>query len=579
MTNFFFITKKFNFFIYLLRLFKNKEKIYFYDSYIIDDYRKLNQNNLSALSHEEEQYISFNAMKLTLKNNFKLINKIKKNNYIVDLAKSMNDKRIYLLFNSYLFPTFYDYYKIDEVKNFIKKKYKKNLTFVTLDSIQNTQVYKLFFLFLLIFKFLLKNINWSQIFKKNNVKIYDFMIQINNPLLYKQKKNILQSREDSQLIKILQKKNSVLLLESQWGSFSEETNSFIKKNKLDISSDTKIKINFYELISIVLPDLFSIFFLILRETLKLKVNFFLISYARVRLDLLRLRLFFKNTQAKNFISRDDFASIHILRTIILEKEKFNHIGISHSNFLHPYTTFLNYFKCYTKYFVTSSEFCRLFSNYYKVNQLVSTGSFYGYNIKKNIKNNLIKEKIIKKYGKNKNIILLLLSSIDNSSRFDKLEINYNNLKNIFKILDFDPKLIFVISPRNKINCSKFVKSLNCYSKYKNRIYINFKDFTSHQLMAHSKYIITAATSSSIFEAFYNSNAVIIPLNMRSILYLAWRFYPNIKIFKNSDELVENFIKFRSKTFLNKYKLNFKYVSRKFIKKHDPLKVFLDKLNF
>ena len=98
-------------------------------------------------------------------------------------------------------------------------------------------------------------------------------------------------------------------------------------------------------------------------------------------------------------------------------------------------------------------------------------------------------------------------------------------------------------------------------------------------MAHSKYIITAATSSSIFEAFYNPNAVIIPLNMRSILYLAWRFYPNIKIFKNSDELVENFLKFKSKTYLKKYKLNFKHVARKFIKRHDPLKLFLDKSNF
>ena len=578
MTKFFFIIKKFNFLSYLFRLFKNKEKIYFYDSYIVDDYRKLNQNNLSALSHEEEQYISFNSMKLTLKNNLKLFNKIKKNSYIVDLAKSLNDKRIYLLFNSYLFPTFYDFYKINEVKNFIKKKYKKNFTFVTFESIEDTRVYKFFFLLFLIFKFFLKNINWL-IFKENKVKKYDVMIQINNPLLYKPKKNFLQPREDSELIRFLKKKNSVLLLESQWGSFSKETNSFIKKNNLDISSDIKIKINLYQLVSIVLPDLFSIFFLILRETLKLKVNFFLISYVRVRLDLLRMRLFFKNTRAENFISRDDFSSTHILRTIILEKEKFNHIGISHSNFLHPYTTFLNYFKCFTKYFVTSSEFCRLFSSYYKVKQLISTGSFYGYKIKKNIKNNLIKKKIIKKFGENKKIILLLLSSIDNSSRFDKFEINYNNLKNIFKILDFDPKFILVISPRNKINCNKFVKSLNCYSEYKNRIYINYKDFTAYELMAHSKYIITAATSSSIFEAFYNPNAVIIPLNMRSILYLAWRFYPNIKIFKNSDELVENFLKFKSKTYLKKYKLNFKHVARKFIKRHDPLKLFLDKSNF
>lgn len=577
MTNFFFIIKKFSFLAYLFRLFKNKEKIYFYDSYIIDDYRKLNQNNLSALSHEEEQYISFNAMKLTLKNNLKLFNKIKKNNYIVDLAKSLNDKRIYLLFNSYLFPTLYDFYKINEVKNFVKKKYKKNFTFVTFESIEDTRAYKFFFLFFLIFKFFLKNINWSKIFKENKVKKYDVMIQINNPLLCKPKKNFLQPREDSELIRILKKKYSVLLLESQWGSFSKETNSFIKKNNLNISSDIKIKINLYQLVSIVLPDLFSIFFLILRETLKLKVNFFLISYVRVRLDLLRMRLFFKNTRAENFISRDDFSSTHILRTIILEKEKFNHIGISHSNFLHPYTTFLNYFKCYTKYFVTSSEFCKSFSAYYRVSQLVSTGSFYGYKIREYIRNNLIKEKIIKKYGRNKKIVLLLLSSLGNNSRFDKSEINYNNLKNIYKILDFDSKLVLVISPRSHINFIKFIKSLNYYSQYKNRIFINLKDFTSHQLMANSKYIITAATSSSIFEALYNKNAVIIPLNMRGILYLAWSMYPNIKIFKNSDELVKNFIKFKSKTYLNKYKSNFNYIAKKFTKKLDPLKIFSNKL--
>lgn len=577
MINYFFIIKKFNLLIYLFKLIKSKEKIYFYDSYIIDDYRKLNENNLSAFSHEEEQHISFKAMKLTLKNNFKLISKIKKKKYIIDLAKSLNDERIYLSFNSYLIPTFYDYYKIKEVKNFIKKKYKKNFAFITFESIEDNNVYKFFFLFAIIFKFFFKKINWQKIFKEKDIKIYDIIIQINNPLSDNPQKNVLLPREDSQLIKNLLKKNKVLLLESQWGSFSKETNFFIKKHNLDIASDTKIMINFSELIGIVLPDLFSIFVVILREALKLKVNSFLISYVRVRLDLLHLRIFFKNISAKNFISRDDFASIHILRTIILEKAKSNHIGITHSNFLHPYTTFLNYFKCYTKYFVTSSEFCKSFSAYYRVNQLVSTGSFYGYKIKEYIRNNLIKEKIIKKYGRNKKIVLLLLSSLGNNSRFDKFEINYNNLKNIYKILDFDSKLVLVISPRSHINCIKFIKSLNYYSQYKNRIFINLKDFTSHQLMANSKYIITAATSSSIFEALYNKNAVIIPLNMRGILYLAWSMYPNIKIFKNSDELVKNFIKFKSKTYLNKYKSNFNYIAKKFTKKLDPLKIFSNKL--
>ena len=153
MTKFFFIIKKFNFLSYLFRLFKNKEKIYFYDSYIVDDYRKLNQNNLSALSHEEEQYISFNSMKLTLKNNLKLFNKIKKNSYIVDLAKSLNDKRIYLLFNSYLFPTFYDFYKINEVKNFIKKSTRKILLLLPLKVLRTQESINFFFYYFLFLNF------------------------------------------------------------------------------------------------------------------------------------------------------------------------------------------------------------------------------------------------------------------------------------------------------------------------------------------------------------------------------------------------------------------------------------------
>ena len=52
-------------------------------------------------------------------------------------------------------------------------------------------MYKFFFLFAIIFKFFFKKINWQKIFKEKNIKIYDIIIQINNPLSDNPEKNVL----------------------------------------------------------------------------------------------------------------------------------------------------------------------------------------------------------------------------------------------------------------------------------------------------------------------------------------------------------------------------------------------------
>jgi hypothetical protein len=547
--NFYFIKNLFYFFI-------NKKKIYLYNSYLVDDYRyKINSNPLTIFNHKEEQSITEKSTAAALKKNHILLKEIKKKKYFLNLVKKF-DERIFLAAKKHLFYLNYDQIRLEQIKINLERKYEKKIFFFTIENIINDSIQNLAHIFYLLLKFLFHNVNYKYLLHRTKKKKYKLAYHVNNPSTFFKKK------EELEMILKLKNKNTFLLIESNWGNFSEETKERIKKNNFCYANDCKIQINFDQLINKVLVVYFHLFFLIFKEIIKFKIDKFLLTYVRVKLDLLNINLFFDKYKINNFISRDDFAPIHILRTLVMEKAKCSNIGISHSNFLHISNSINNHFKCFTKYFVSSFVIPKMFKNTWKCGEQINIGSLNGYKVLKYLNDQKLKNKIETFYGKKK-IILLLLSVINKNYTFDLFDTNKKKLLNIFKLLKHDKDLIFVIKPRSSSRVYEFVSGLNCFKKYKERIFIDIDNFETQELMAHSQFIVAPATSAAIFESLYNQKICVLPLNMRSIEKIFWSIFPTIKVFDSSEDLNKFFFKFKMKAFLEKYKKKYSLIRKEF----------------
>ena len=538
-------------FIKKLFFFLDKSKIYIYNSYLIDDYRSENKRVKTIFTHLQEQEISEIAMKLALKNNLKFTRHIEKNIHFQKLIKKYDDKRIVIAANKLLFFNFYDCWKISTIKKKLKKD--KNYYFLTFGKYEEFFLYNAIKTIFLIFNFLIQNVDYKYLFsKKRTKKNYDYAFHINNP------KAVLKNDEEN---RIYYKTKKVLLIESHWGCFSSETKKKIKKKKLDYANDYKVIITWGQLFYKLIPEACSLLILAFKQIINLKIDKFFISFTRVRLDILRLELFFENYEIKNFISRDDFSSTHILRTIILQNKNYNHIGLSHSNFLDPLTSIQNHFKCHSKYLISSLLTKKLYGKTWLNSEIKNIGQFHGGKIIKYSNDRILKKKISKKFGKKSKIILLLLSDISSSNTFNSYDENLKNLINIFNVLDFDKDYILVIKPRSRNRAIEFILSIANYDKYKKRIFIIFDEFSTYELIGQSNFLLAPAASSSIFEGTYNKNLTILPINTCSINRLLWSHFPKTKIFQNSDQVINFFSKIKNKNFIENYKNSFKPIKR------------------
>jgi hypothetical protein len=407
----------------------------------------------------------------------------------------------------------------------------------------------------LIIKFLLQNINYKSLLFKKKKLFYDFAFHINNP------KEVLKNDEENKIYFKKNKRKKILLLESQWGLFSPEIKKKIKKNNLDYANDQKIDVTLSQLFYKIIPEFFYLLTLIFKQIIKLNMDKFFLAYVRVRLDILRLKIFFENYEIKNFISRDDFSATHILRTIILENKNCKHIGISHSNFLDPLTSIQNHFKCHSKYLVSSLLIKKLYENTWFNSKTINIGQFQAGKIIKHSKDKNLKKTIYKKFGKKKKIILLLLSSINSSNTFNSFEKNKENLINILNVLNFDKNYILIIKPRSRHRALEFISSFANYNKFKKRIFIILDEFSTYELISHSKFLFAPAASSSIFEGMYNKELIILPINTNSIKNLVWSNFPKIRIFKNSNEVVDFFRNIKKKNYIESYKKSFKPIEK------------------
>lgn len=541
-------------FIKKLLFFLEKSKVYIYNSYLIDDYRSENKRAKTIFTHFQEQEISEIAMRSALKNNYKLISHIKKNNYFRELIKKYDDNRIVISANKLLFFNFYDSWRISIIKKKIKKS--KNYFFLTIGKYEEYFLHNVIKAVFLILKFLTQNVNYQCLFSKKSIKKnYDYAFHINNP------KEVLKNNEENKIYFTENKKKNILLIESQWGCFSSENKKKIKKNKLDFANDIKVIITWSQLFYKLIPEVFSLLILAFKQIIILKMDKFFISYIRVKLDILRLELFFENYKIKNFISRDDFSATHILRTIILENNNNNHIGFSHSNFLNPLTSIQNHFKCHSKYLISSLFIKKLYEKTWSNSKIVNIGHLNGGKIIKYSNDRILKKKISKKFGKESKIILLLLSVIDSSNTFNSYNENQKNLINIFNVLEFDKNYVLVIKPRGRSRSIEFISSIANYDRYKTRIFIIHDEFSTYELIGQSNFLLAPAASSSIFEGTYNKKLIILPINTCSINKLLWSHFPKIKIFNNSDQVVNFFSKFKNKNFIENYKSNFKPIKK------------------
>lgn len=512
-----------------------KNKIYLNASHIIDDYRKENKSINKLISFDEEQKISSNSMRKLLNSLGNINQKLKGNFWLNSLYKKYNDEKIYFAANMYLFPYFFDNIRESEVKKyFLKKKInlvKKKLKFID------------FFLtliksYLIFFKFVFQ---FNPKIKKINKKYFDYGIHLNNRLGQKNISNkFLDTLEDSNLIESIKKKGKTAIVKSQWQINDLGTKNYIKKNKLVVVDDFNIEISIIPYLKIILKEFFILTKEIIFSIICRNLDQIFLTYLRIKYDLIKCSEFYEKNIIKNFISRDDFNPIHISRTLIAKKKKLIHTGIGHSNFLHPLTSFHIHFKCFNNLIINSREIYKIYKKTWISKKHTQIGYLYGSNILKNSKNKNLIKKIKNKFN-NRRFFLLLLSTFNSNNPFDTYEINQKNLQNIFNLLQFDNNFILVIKTRHKDNLIKLIKSLNNYDRYKDRIIIDLDTFTAHQLVPFADFVITSATSSSIFETLYINKPIVLPINVRGIKNLMWnKIDKRIKIFNNSDELIKFF---------------------------------------
>ncbi len=574
------VIEKYSFIIrLLLLLFKKKNTlIYYFHPYQIDQYQEF-INRVDGfeefrLSHQIEQEITFKANKEALKilkdrdessvlKFFKEINisdkvliafkkyQLKKISYQIRMAfvsKHLNFKfsskyKIYFFLNN-----FYGYqYAYEFNKN--KDLKLTNFNLINLFSKISSFVSILLFIPFIIISQIIKN---GFMFKNSDPKKYKFGFHLNNNIYnrddFSSNDIFIRSRNDFYLSKILNydDKDSIYIF-STWNFNKDDRLRNLKElnsRSADVGYEFNNPLNLKILIYMFKTFFKSIIFFSKDIFLKKILLLDIFTILQIQRDILLCEIFCSKYRIENFISRDDFSPIHVIRTIIFEKYNLKNNGLAHSICLNNYTSMLGPYVYFHTYFTQGKFYYEnMYKEYWFSKNHINIGPLYGVLVDKSLNNVEKHSTFKKKYGKVKKICFLISSFNSVTCPFDSIVIS-KCIKDLLKIMETDKELLMFFVPRNENSLEEFFKLFQDFKKYKNRIIIDYY-YSTYELMAYCDYLITEETSSSIFEGTLNPNLSILPFNTRGVIDNPLKNYSDIELFNSVNDLYRYFLNLKN----------------------------------
>jgi len=576
MKNLIIIEKK-SIFNRLLLLFFNKKHtlIYYFHPYQIDQPKKLITRIKGykefKVPHNIEQAITYKANKEA----FKILDE-RNNNQILTFFISIGiPKEILIAFKKYQLAkiayqiriayilNYFDSELSNEFKFFCfmnnsygykyTERFIKNIDTSYIHNISMINIFsKIWILIAVIFYIpiftMMKIIKNGFTFRQRTPKNYKYGFHLNNNIYdrntYASKNFFTKSRNDYLLSKILNYNDEAsIYIISHWNFDHEDEVRNLKEIKLRKANlghehnnpltyrILKIIVKYYlKLIKFTSKQIFSN---------ELSLHDFITIIQIIR-DLLLSEIFCSKYRISNFISRDDFSPIHISRTIVFNKYNIKNNGISHSGCLSKNTSMLLPYTYFNTFYTQGNFYYEyLYKDFWFSKNHKNLGPIYGKLVEKALSDKEKKSIFNKKYG-NKKSICFLLGNFNSDTPFDSPKINFNSIKHLLKILELDKDIILFVVSRNDMSTSALIESMEDFEKYKDRIFIDYF-YSTYELMAYCKYLITGSTSSSIFEGTLNPKLSIIPLNVRAINKNPLYDYKDIKVFEDTSELYEFFM--------------------------------------
>lgn len=216
---------------------------------------------------------------------------------------------------------------------------------------------------------------------------------------------------------------------------------------------------------------------------------------------------------KIFVSRDDYDSSHITRTYTQNLNGNLNIGIQHSAFCYPYVLPLQAYNYFDIYFTQGNGFEELWYPFWNLNKKnIAVGTQRAHLINRSKIENYKVKKFDNKY-KNKINLLIMISAV---SSFRSPEWIYEmRYKRLDEILNLNKKINIILRPRYKNDAIDFFNINPKLKKYYNsRIFIEYDEYTTQELISLVDIYIAEDNSSTVLEAIHKEDLLTISYRIR-----------------------------------------------------------------
>jgi len=205
----------------------------------------------------------------------------------------------------------------------------------------------------------------------------------------------------------------------------------------------------------------------------------------------REHLMARNVFTRVYISRDDYAGTHIVRTAILNKAGASTIALMHSALVPAqYWVTLRYVHCNT-YVINSNAYRSLYAPHWDgADMLVPIGNWRTDVIRRYQNDARVQDRFREKYGNGFFVLALVQDENPASFRMEKLKELYAG---ILALLEVGNDIKIILRPRRKVfaNLPEFRRALES-----SRVFVELADFNTHELQAMCDMMVAGTASSS-----------------------------------------------------------------------------------
>ena len=549
---------------------KDYDLIHIFSNYQLhtSDYElnKRNNTNEVYLKEKIQEEITFKANKIALKfvdnlnisNNsyFKLLEKYLNSEKVVyayrkSLIENIENKVRFYLIYQYLCSQYASYNVIPLQSKPDEFNLNKQLNFNQKNNLLINIEYKIKNFILTVFfipLWLVKKILSSGIhFKNKKAKTYSvcqhlvngFNSKVNN---YKFKK----SRTDELLYKNLSNKikDNFVFVFSKWNFNKEETEEYkkyLESLKIKYIDEYKNSINIFYIFKNVIFIYIQLIKLGFISIFKKDSSFNLgLITNRLFRSTFEIETFISHFKPKVFFGRDDYDSIHIIRTIVLNRHQCNQVGFRHSAFLYPYISTSHSFTYFNEYFLAGDKyFTDLFKNTWYSEKNTAVGQPFLDNIFE-AKNDLkARYKFDSLVGSSNLNILVSIPSVRISTPFENIHRIIEKFGKLEIILEKIKNVNIIIRCRSLNDTKVFREVIKIPEKYSKRVFYVTNEFNTYELISFCNIIIGNDTSSLLLESIGFKEKLVIPFNIRfkDKKNLIWHDYDYKHLCNDLDEII------------------------------------------